>query len=155
MLPLMPASLVSPPHNSNTVVDTSTDGGLTLSWRRVSSEATYALFLAASEGAIDDALVATLSETSYDLSVNDLQPETTYYWRVDTHHPCGVVRGQIWSFTTIADDPAGTPVPGDDPAQDNRGCGAFGSGCTPTTSALTGMMLVLGLMRLDGRRRRH
>ncbi|MCG8406884.1 MAG: Ig-like domain-containing protein [Phycisphaerales bacterium] len=32
----------------------------------------------------------------------ELEPNTTYYWRVDTINAVGVTTGQVWSFTTAA-----------------------------------------------------
>ena len=58
--------------------------------------------------------INTLS-TSYRIaSVGDLQPETLYYWRVDAKTEAGVIRGNVWSFTTKS--PVGTasnPQPSD------------------------------------------
>ncbi|UCF14468.1 MAG: LamG domain-containing protein, partial [Phycisphaerales bacterium] len=47
-------------------------------------------------------------ETSYDPGA--LDPDTTYYWRVDEFTPAGTITGPVWSFSTIGDvTPSGLP----------------------------------------------
>jgi len=47
-------------------------------------------------------------ETSYDPGA--LDPDTTYYWRVDEFGPAGTVPGPVWSFSTISPvTPSGIP----------------------------------------------
>ena len=41
-------------------------------------------------------------------TIGGLQEETTYYWRVDAKKDTGTTRGEVWSFTTAAEPPAGT-----------------------------------------------
>jgi hypothetical protein len=47
-------------------------------------------------------------ETTYDPGV--LEPDMTYYWRVDEFTPTGTVTGPVWSFSTIGTvTPSGMP----------------------------------------------
>ena len=43
-------------------------------------------------------------DTSYD--PGPLDPDTTYYWRVDEFGPAGTVAGPVWSFSTVPTVPA-------------------------------------------------
>ena len=49
--------------------------------------------------------------TSYDTGV--LDPDTTYYWRVDEFTPAGTVTGPVWSFKTLDPEIASDPIPAD------------------------------------------
>lgn len=43
-----------------------------------------------------------VSDQASDLfQTTDLEPDTTYFWRVDTKTPSGLVEGPVWSFTTL------------------------------------------------------
>jgi hypothetical protein len=39
-------------------------------------------------------------QSSIRFETGQLEPRTTYYWRVDERIPGGVVAGPEWSFTT-------------------------------------------------------
>jgi hypothetical protein len=74
----------------------------------------------------------------------DLEPGTTYYWRVDAVNDCEVTRGSVWSFTTRAADPV---APRSTPIAAPCGAGACG--------ASGASMVSLTLIGLVGLRRRY
>lgn len=62
----------------------------------------------------DPPFVANQPDTTYD-PPGDLEPATTYYWRIDERNEAGMMPGRVWSFFThivAADDPH-SPLPSD------------------------------------------
>lgn len=78
-------------------------GGLTLTWTNASTtyagEVTYAVHMGESAEALTE--VATgLKKCEYVTS--GLEPDKTYYWRVDATNTLGTTEGPVWKFTTTA-----------------------------------------------------
>jgi len=87
-----------------------------LSWRQGAGSMIHYIYLGTDADAVANAdrsspeylgrTVAT--KTSYPLS--ELQPDTTYYWRVDEDDLRGnVYKGNVWSFTTLPEIPVADP----------------------------------------------
>jgi hypothetical protein len=55
------------------------------------------------------------NQTGKTFRPSDLEPNTTYYWRIDEVNPFGTTTGQIWTFTTVSEPfgPATNPHPRD------------------------------------------
>jgi hypothetical protein len=87
----------------------------TLSWTAGKVVVMHDLYFGTDEAAVAAADMSTfkgkLVTTSYD--PGPLEPDTTYYWRVDQFTPTGTVAGPVWSFTTLDPDIADNPDPAD------------------------------------------
>jgi len=74
-----------------------------VSWSPGADATQHIVYLSANQDDVaNDVGGVTITETNYEPS--GLQNGTTYYWRVDASDGTNVVRGDIWSFTTV---PAG------------------------------------------------
>jgi hypothetical protein len=76
-----------------------------LAWSKGTNALTHHLYFGDNLDAVKQAAAGVdkgaLTETTF--APGDLQPATTYYWRVDEVGPGDVVKaGEVWSFTTIA-----------------------------------------------------
>lgn len=67
---------------------------ITLSWSSLYQSISYEVFLGTTS---ISPLVSEQNETTYTAS---LQPNTTYFWRVDEHWNGNMATGNIWTFTT-------------------------------------------------------
>jgi hypothetical protein len=91
------------PQNGATDVPVDTS----FSWLTPPDAQAYNLYL--------DTVQSPLAEEATDLTTNsytpvaDLNPQTTYYWRVDASNVVGATTGQQWSFTTA--EVTGPPPP--------------------------------------------
>ena len=77
---------------------------LTLSWKAGQGVTNHDVYVGTDQAAVaaGDAsvLAATVAETQY--QVAGLEPETTYYWRVDeVDGVAGKIAGAVWSFSTL------------------------------------------------------
>ena len=66
-----------------------------LSWLRVSDADSYDIYFGSS---FPPPFVKNQKEISFD--PGELEPNTIYYWRIDSHGPAGVSQGFDWAFTT-------------------------------------------------------
>jgi len=82
------------PGNSDTFINTDT----TLSWQAGFNAISHDVYFSTSAEISATDLLANQSQTS--IALTDLQPATTYFWRIDEQHSTGVVTGEVWSFTT-------------------------------------------------------
>ncbi|MFR9164876.1 MAG: LamG-like jellyroll fold domain-containing protein [Dysgonomonas sp.] len=74
---------------------------ITLSWENLTNPLggtlKYNLFLGKSTDNLTS-IASELTETSY--FINELDEETTYYWRVDATNDLGTTTGDVWNFKT-------------------------------------------------------
>jgi fibronectin type 3 domain-containing protein/5-hydroxyisourate hydrolase-like protein (transthyretin family) len=92
-------TIATRPYPKNNTINQPLD--IELSWMRgdhARSHDIYFGFLASNMR-----FVGNQTEASYLLET--LSPETTYYWRIDTVHSEGVIKGDEWSFTTTSETP--------------------------------------------------
>ena len=89
---LAKASQPSPPHQATNVTLNPI-----LSWLPGSNAYNHTIFF----GASTSVMLLTSTPAAY-VSLTNLAPNTTYYWRVDESTTNGVIGGDLWSFTTAA-----------------------------------------------------
>lgn len=83
-----------------------------LSWSAGTSATSHSIYLSTDSTINADDLQTTQSNTSF--SPTNLQPSTTYFWRIDEINSVGTTQGNVWSFTTSDNttidhtDPVGT-----------------------------------------------
>ena len=78
-------------------------GGVTLSWENPTKDYYGTVKYTVSVGLEADKLetvAADITAKSYKYDV-ELQPDVTYYWRVDAKNDEGMTEGTVWSFNTI------------------------------------------------------
>jgi len=76
----------------------------TLTWKPGFSTLLHTVYFGTDAQAVADAADGVPQiATSY--APESLEPETTYYWRVDEFAGAATVKGPVWSFTTIGDIP--------------------------------------------------
>jgi len=107
-------------------------GGLVISWE-CSQPESFDLFFGTSS--VDLPLIAENLTLSAYFDLDTLNPETTYYWRVDATLGSESVSGDLWSFTTWADT-------GDD--DDDAGGG--GGGCNAGSFIPLSLLLLTPLV---------
>ncbi len=73
-------------------------GGVRLSWRPARNTTGHEVYIGTS-----DSLVLAGNTRDPEFFADTLKPRTTYFWRVDETTDQGVVRGDLWSFTTMGD----------------------------------------------------
>jgi len=89
-IPLAKASLPSPTNQATNVSQNPT-----LLWLTGSNATNHAVYF----GIGSPANFITNTTNTF-VTLTNLAPATTYYWRVDESAPTGVVTGDVWSFTT-------------------------------------------------------
>lgn len=128
-----PGQVAAPfaPAQNSTNVDIETD----LDWNAGAggTTTTYSIYLSTDSNAVTNALASALIQTqdsSSTIVIRDeadaLNPDTTYFWRVDANGPGGTTTGPVLSFTTgSVPQPVKIPVPA---------IGARGIALAPTLS---------------------
>jgi len=86
---------------------TNVDPGALLAWRAGREAGAHEVHLSADEGAVaaGDALVDTVTASSYDLGALDLELDTTYYWMINEVNDAEAITSWasvVWSFSTKA-----------------------------------------------------
>jgi len=77
-----------------------------VSWKPGADATQHTVYLSENQDDVaNDVGGVTVTETSYD--PGGLQNGTTYYWRVDASDGTTVVKGDIWSFTTLPEGQGG------------------------------------------------
>lgn len=95
-----PLACYSPAPAEGTEVGSLND--VVLSWKNDTKpffgETRYTVYLGQSSEALTE-VVKDLTETTYNLG--RVEPDKTYYWRVDATNNVGTTRGEVWSFKGI------------------------------------------------------
>jgi hypothetical protein len=116
--PSAPAAPSSPnPANAATGVSTTP----TLSWTATGATSYDVAF-----GTVTPPGTVSTGQVSATYSPSALANSTTYYWQITAHNGAGATAGPIWSFTTQAPAPPGTP------GSPNPADTATGVGINPT-----------------------
>ena len=90
------------PANGETIAEYTT---VTLKFsNEVTGRPYYYVYVGTSPDRLDS--VATVRSRSYTM---DVEPNTTYYWRIDVENTYGRTQGEVWNFTT-AQEPVRTKV---------------------------------------------
>ena len=97
-VPIPPVASINPvPENASTISDYST---VRLSWENKTGvwagTVSYSVYLGKSATTMEKVVDAT---TQMVATVN-VEPATTYYWRIDAKNALGANEGDVWSFTT-------------------------------------------------------
>lgn len=97
-VPIPPVASINPvPENASTISDYST---VRLSWENKTGvwagTVSYSVYLGKSATTMEKVVDAT---TQMAATVN-VEPATTYYWRIDAKNALGANEGDVWSFTT-------------------------------------------------------
>ena len=78
-------------------------GGLTLTWANASTTYAGAITYAVMMGESADALAEKATGlTKCEYVTSGLEPDKTYFWRVDATNSLGTTQGPVWQFTTTA-----------------------------------------------------
>lgn len=84
--------------------DGATDVNLpTTSWTPVDAVTSHQVYIGTNQTAVSTANTGSPEYQGSSASANwifDLQPNTTYFWRVDSVTPSNTIPGTVWSFTT-------------------------------------------------------
>jgi len=86
----------SDPYPENNAANVETQP--TLEWTNGANTETIDLYFGTENPPVTPVLENVPEIEFYEL--DELEPETTYYWRVDCTNEAGTVNGQVWSFTT-------------------------------------------------------
>ena len=82
--------------DGSTILDTSAN----LSWTAGFAPIMHQVYFGTDAGEVANATGAPLvADIGHD--TGELQPDTTYYWRVDEFYGTDTVAGQVWSFSTV------------------------------------------------------
>ena len=101
-----PRSSYNPSIDGITILETSAN----LSWAAGFAPIMHQVYFGSDADQVANAADAPLvMDIGYD--TGELQPATTYYWRVDEFYGADTVKGQVWSFSTVpvlpmTDDPS-------------------------------------------------
>lgn len=99
-IPSVPTKANTPtPTTSLNTVDL-INGTLSLKWAGSSNTTTYSVYFGT-----DPANLTKLGDVAYvaapSYSLTGLSPATTYYWRIDSSYPKGIMTGDLWNFRTL------------------------------------------------------
>jgi len=73
---------------------------ITLAWKGGLKTTQYKLYTGSSPAALSYVADVSLADASYTL--NNLAPQTTYYWRVDAVGPAGTTTGEVWTYRAVS-----------------------------------------------------
>jgi len=93
------------PINGTSIASTS----VKLSWQPGNTATEHKVYFGTSRDLSESDLVSIQYETSY--TVNNLQIDQTYYWRIDEVGPAGTIPGLVWKFTLPTASLAARPYP--------------------------------------------
>lgn len=100
-IPAAPAAPVNPaPAHLSPFIE---PGSLALKWTGSANTTLYHVYLGNSAATLEK----KADTTAATYTINGLQENTTYYWRVDATNDLGTTTGDIWSFTTLRNYPPG------------------------------------------------
>lgn len=99
-IPSPPTKAVNPvPSNGNNSAELSS-GNLLLKWNGSANTTTYSVYFGTNPGNLSNlGTVPYSASPSYQM--NNLNPATDYYWRIDATNALGTVTGDVWSFRTL------------------------------------------------------
>lgn len=72
---------------------------LTISWTNGNNTEKITLYFG-EENPPQNIVKDNVKTTSYNIPVDSLEYNTTYYWKVDCMNEYGIAEGEVWSFTT-------------------------------------------------------
>ena len=77
------------------------DADLTLNWSPGLDVKLHTVYFGDNFEDVNSGAVAPMSRPTADYTPGPLEPDKTYYWRVDQLNPPATAKGEVWSFTTL------------------------------------------------------
>jgi len=102
---LYPSTIANNPVDPGKAYDPSPANGqghlpleIDLSWEIPSLSESFDVYFGTDQGSLE---LFYTGIPSPPVAVSDLEPERTYFWRVDTHYNGEATSGDLWSFSTV------------------------------------------------------
>jgi len=102
---LYPSTIANNPVDPGKAYDPSPANGqghlpleIDLSWEIPSLSGSFDVYLGTDQGVLE---LLSQGISSPPLALSDLEPERTYFWRVDTHYDGEITSGDLWAFSTV------------------------------------------------------
>ena len=102
---IYPSTIANNPSEPGKAFDPSPANGqghlpleIDLSWEIPSLSGSFDVYLGTDQGVLE---LLSQGISSPPLGLSDLEPERTYFWRVDTHYDGEITSGDLWAFSTV------------------------------------------------------